>query len=363
MGEGAIRTDEPVGSTLRPGPRNALTDVAGLRVGNAHDPVVRSGVTVVLAEPQALAAVDVRGGAPGTINTEALAPGGLIDRLDAVVLAGGSAFGLAAATALMAPLARAGRGFSGFGPTVPLVAGAILFDLVNGGDKATLGPALYARLAEEACARAGLEVPLGKAGAGFGAIAGPLEGGLGTASVVDPWTGVTIGALVAVNALGSATLPDEPAFWARHLALGDELGAIPEPRTAVEGRFETKRGLGQAPVGPPSPGRGIPLGQNTTIGVVAVDAALGREALRRLATQAQAGLAQAIRPVHTLLDGDTLFALATGARAVEERPEIVLRLATLAADTVARAVMRGVQAAGRLGDRPCWRERLLGRER
>lgn len=331
----------------RPGPRNALTDVAGLRVGHAQDARVRTGVTVVLADLPVLAAVDVRGGAPGTINTEALGPGGLIDTVHAIVLSGGSAFGLAAATALMEPLARDGRGFRDWGPTVPLVAGAILFDLVNGGDKAGLGPELYGRLAREAYAQAGLEVPQGKAGAGTGAVAGPLEGGLGTASVFDPSTGVTVAALVAVNSVGGVTFPGEAAFWAQHLALAGELGEVPKPRSRPGAGFESKRGLGQAR-----------FGQNTTIGVVALDAAIDRDGLRRLAAQAQSGLAQAIRPVHTLFDGDTIVALATRRVVPPDRPDLLIRLGALVADCTARAVMRGVQAAVRLGEIPCWRERL-----
>lgn len=331
----------------RPGPRNALTDVAGLRVGHAGCRRVRSGVTVVLADRPVLAAVDVRGGAPGTINTDALAAGGLIEGVHAVVLAGGSAFGLAAATALMAPLARDGRGFTDWGPVVPLVAGAILFDLRNGGDKADIGPALYGRFAEEAYARAGLEVALGKAGAGIGAIAGPLEGGLGTASLFDPATGVTIAALVAVNSLGGVTFPGEAAFLAGHLALPGDLAANPPPSRRPGARFESKAGLGQAR-----------LGQNTTIGVLATDAALGRDGLRRLAIQGQVGLAQAIRPVHTLFDGDVLFALTTAAVRPDARADLELRLGALAADCVARAVMRAVAFAERLGEIPCWRERL-----
>ncbi len=342
---GARELEEP-----RPGPRNGLTDVAGLRVGNAADPRVRTGVTVVIPDGPVLAAVDLRGGAPGTINTDALAPGGLIDTLHAVVLSGGSAFGLAAATALVEPLARDGRGFRDWGPTVPLVAGAILFDLLNGGDKTTVGPALYGRLALEAYAAAGPEVALGKVGAGYGAIAGPLEGGLGTASVVDPATGVTIGALVAVNSLGGTTFPGEPAFLAGHLAFPGELEAVPPPRGPSGACFESKRGLGQARLGP-----------NTTIGLVATDAVLERDGLRRLAMQAQAGLAQAIRPVHTLFDGDVLFALSTRALLPPARPDLSIRLGTLAADCVARAVMRGVQAAERLGEIPSWRERLAAR--
>lgn len=325
---------------IRPGPRNSLADVAGLVVGSAEDHVARTGVTVVLAAPAALAAVDVRGGAPGTINTDALRHGGLIQHVDAVVLSGGSVFGLEAATGLTGWLAEQGRGFAGWGPCLPIVAGAILFDLLNGGDKGWGALPPYRDLARAAAAAAGSEVAQGNAGAGLGAVAGGLKGGLGTASAVDPLSGSTVAALVAVNAVGSVTMPGSRTMWAWHLEQAGELGGQSAPRAATGHAFETKGGIGM----------------NTTIGVVATDAALDHGALQRLAAMAQGGYAYAIRPIHTPLDGDTVFALATGAVPLPPRRDALLRLGTIAADVVARAVMRGVYEAAGLGAAPGYRD-------
>lgn len=319
---------------IAPGPRNALSDVAGLSVGSAEDERARSGVTVILPEQPVLAAVDVRGGAPGTINTDALAPGGLIEHLDGLVLAGGSTFGLEAATGLMSWLAARKRGFAGWGPAIPRVAGAILFDLVNGGDKGwgTVPP--YRALAQRAADGAAAGFALGNAGAGLGAVAGPVKGGLGTASALDPATGITVAALVVSNPVGSPVMPGSPTMWAWHLEQNGELGGQPPPVAATGHRFETKRGLGQ----------------NTTIGVVATDALLDRGQLLRLAVMGQDGYAIAVRPIHSPFDGDTLFALATGTRALPDRPDALLRLGAVAADVVARALARGVFLAQDLGD-------------
>jgi L-aminopeptidase/D-esterase-like protein len=325
---------------ILPGPRNSLADVAGILVGSAGDARARTGVTVVLPERAALAAADVRGGAPGTINTEALQPGGLIRELHGIVLSGGSVFGLEAATGLMAWLAARGRGFTGWGPCIPCVAGAILFDLVNGGDKGWGDRAPYRRLAQEAAESASADVALGNVGAGLGAVAGPLKGGLGTASAVDGTTGITVGALVAVNAVGSVTMPDSPTMWAWHLEQAGELGGQEPPARATGHAFTTKRGLGM----------------NTTIGVVATDAVLDQPQLQRLAVMGQDGYAYAIRPIHTPFDGDAVFALATGTRPLPDRQDALLRLGAIAADVVARAVMRGVHAAGTLGDLRGYRE-------
>ena len=177
---------------IRPGPSNSLTDVAGLLVGNAQDAAARTGVTVVLAERAILAAADVRGGAPGTINTDALRAGGLIQRVDGVVLSGGSVFGLEAAAGLIGWLAARGRGFADWGPCLPIVTGAILFDLLNGGGKGWGDRPPYRDLAHAAADAAGAEVALGNAGAGYGAVAGTLKGGLGTASAVDAASGITV---------------------------------------------------------------------------------------------------------------------------------------------------------------------------
>jgi L-aminopeptidase/D-esterase-like protein len=324
---------------IRPGPRNSLTDVAGLLVGNAEDAVAHTGATVVLPERRALAAADVRGGAPGTINTDALEPGGLIREVDGIVLSGGSVFGLEAATGLTGWLAARGRGFTDWGPCLPVVAGAVLFDLLNGGDKGWGERPPYRELARAAADRAGPEVALGNAGAGMGALAGNLKGGLGTASAVDAASGLTVAALVAVNSVGSVTMPGSAAMWAWHLEQAGELGGQPAPTGATGHAFETKRGIGM----------------NTTIGVVATDAALDQADLRRLAVMAQGGYVYAIRPIHTPFDGDAVFALATGARPPPDRPDALVRLGAVAADVVARAVMRGVHAADDLGEFPAYR--------
>ena len=325
---------------IRPGPLNALTDVGGLAVGSAEDARAHTGVTVVLPELAVAAAVDVRGGAPGTINTDALRPGGLIRELHGIVLAGGSVFGLEAAAGLTTWLAARGRGFQAWGPCLPCVAGAILFDLLNGGDKGWGELPPYRMLAQAAAdAAGGGAIREGNAGAGFGAVAGPLKGGLGTASAVDGMTGVTVAALVAVNSLGSVTMPGSRTMWAWHLEQADELGGQALPIAATGHAFEIKRGRGM----------------NTTIGVVATDAILDQSALQRLATMAGDGYAFAIRPIHTPMDGDTLFALATGEVPLRDQDDALLRLGAIAADVVARAVMRGVYAAEPLGEIPAYR--------
>jgi L-aminopeptidase/D-esterase-like protein len=330
---------------IRPGRRNGLGDVAGLLVGNAEDHGARTGVTVVLAEQPALAAVDVRGGAPGTINTDLLRPGGLIAKVDGIVLSGGSVFGLEAATGLTAWLAERGRGFTDWGPCLPIVSGAILFDLVNGGDKEWGGRPPYRDLAQRAADGAGCETALGNVGAGLGAVAGAIKGGLGAASAVDATTGITVAALVAVNAVGSVTMPGSRTMWAWHLEQAGELGGQEAPRDATGHAFETKRGIGM----------------NTTIGVVATDAVLDHGGVQRLAAMAQGGYAYAIRPIYTPYDGDTLFALATGAVKLPEKQDALVRLGAIAADVVARAVMRGVYEAETLGDIKSYRCSSRGR--
>jgi L-aminopeptidase/D-esterase-like protein len=325
----------------RPGPRNLLTDVPGLLVGNAEDLPARTGVTVVLAESPAIAAVDVRGGAPGTRETDALAPTCLVDRVDAVVLSGGSAFGLDAAGGAMAWLAARGRGFPVGSARVPIVPAAILFDLLNGGDKTWGATPPYRRLAEAACATAGSTFALGNAGAGLGAKSGPLKGGLGSASILTE-DGFVVGALVAANPVGSPLMGDGPTLWAWSLEQEGEMGGQTPPR---------------APVGPePEPASILPAG-NTTIGVVGTNATLAPAAAQRVAIMAQDGIARAIRPAHTPFDGDTLFVLATG-RGEPAGPAEVGRIGSLAADCVARAIGRAVVLAEDLGELICWRTRF-----
>ncbi|WP_374448884.1 P1 family peptidase [Stella sp.] len=326
----------PIAPVL-PGPRNLITDVAGLAVGNAEDARVRTGVTVLLADRPAVAAVDVRGGAPGTSETDALdltcIAGG---RVEALVLAGGSAFGLDAASGVRGWMAAAGRGLAFAGVVVPVVPTAILFDLTNGGDKRWGDDPPYRRLAIAACAAAGPQFRLGNAGAGMGARAGQLKGGLGSAS----WRlaeGPTVGALVAANPWGSVVHPGTATFHAWALEQADEMGGQTPPPVRLD------------PAADMDGKRALP-GANTTIGVVATDAELTQPEVRRLALMAHDGFARAIRPVHTPFDGDTIFAVATGRTPLPEpRPLWLARLGTLAADAMARAVARGVYEAATVG--------------
>lgn len=344
---GAVPLDDNAGiMSIAPGPRNLITDVAGLSVGNAQDHRARTGVTVVLPDRATIAAVDVRGGAPGTRETDALDPSCLVETVDAVVLSGGSAFGLEAASAVMNWLAAQGRGFPVGTARVPIVPAAILFDLLNDGDKAWGETPPYAALARAACVAADRDFRLGNAGAGLGAKAGALKGGLGSASAVTP-DGLEVGALVAVNAHGETVMPGETCFWAWALEQREELGGQAPPRRALP--------PGEAPMPPLPPPLGI--GGNTTIGVVASNAALTRPEARRVAIMAQDGYARAIRPAHTPFDGDTIFVLATGALPlVEPRAASVSRIGAIAADCIARAVARGVFAAETLGTLMSYRD-------
>lgn len=350
-------------SSLRPGPRNLITDVEGLRVGNAHDARLRSGVTVVLPDEPAVMAVDMRGGAPGTRETDALAPTCLVDAFHGVFLSGGSAFGLDAGAGVMAWLAARGQGRRVApppAPVVPVVPGAILFDLANGGDKDWGTEPPYRRLALEACAAAGLDFALGNAGAGFGALAGAYKGGLGSASAVDA-AGLQVGALVAANPVGSPVIPGTATLWAFALEQDGELGHQVPPRLPSEGIDLDLPADGKiGALGPVGRGGEAP-GGNTTIGIVATNAALTPAEAQRVAIMAQDGFARAVRPVHTPLDGDTLFVMATG-RLPLAGPVALARLGTIAADCVARALARGVYAAESLGPYPCYRDIRRQRE-
>lgn len=328
---------------MRPGRRNLITDVAGLRVGNAHDSALRSGATVLLGDRPFVAAVHVMGGAPGTRETDLLAPDRLVQEVDALVLAGGSAFGLDAASGVADGLAAMGRGFAVGSARVPIVPGAILFDLLNGGDKAwAVNP--YKGLGLAALSAASLEFPIGSAGAGYGAITGRWKGGLGSASAVLE-CGVTVAALVAVNALGSATVGDGPWFWASPWEIGDEFGGLGLPATFP------------ATDEPPPRKR---MGEATTIAIVATDATLTQAQALRMATAAQDGMARALVPSHTPLDGDLVFAAATGARVLADPLADTFTLGHAAACVLARAIARAVWLAQPMpGDvAPAWRSRF-----
>jgi L-aminopeptidase/D-esterase-like protein len=327
--------------------RNLLTDVAGLKVGNAEDHRIKTGVTVVACETPAVASVHLMGGAPGTRETDLLNPEFLIEGIDAIVLSGGSAFGLDAAGGVMAALARDGRGYRVGTAAVPIVPAAILFDLLNGGDKGWGDEPPYRQLGASAYAAAGKTFALGTAGAGTGATTAELKGGLGSASVRLP-NGITVAALAAVNAVGAVTIGDGGHFRAAPFEAGGEFGGRglphPLPRDASRVRLKGLR----------SPGRPH---ENTTLAVVATDAHLSKRDTRRLAVMAQDGLAHAIFPVHTPIDGDIVFSIATGH--ANAAPDIV-ELGSAAAVCVARAVARGVyEATPAPGDLlPTWRQRF-----
>lgn len=337
---------------FRPGPRNRITDVDSLRVGQAEDPKARSGVSVLLLDKTAVAAVDVRGGAPGTRDTDALNPSCLVDRIDAIVLSGGSVFGLGASAAVTDLLAARGIGFP-IGPArAPIVPSAVLFDLLNGGDKNWGENSPYRDLGRAALESASVDFKLGNAGAGFGAKAGPYKGGLGSASSVSG-DGLQVGALVAVNCVGSPVMPGQSSFWAWPFEQANELGGQPLPTAPID--FESAQ---EAWTGSPLDSLTNRAGENTTIGIVATNARLTKAEAQRVAIMAQDGYARSIRPVHTPFDGDTVFAVATGTWGVEPdvRPDLVNRIGLVAADCLARAVARGVYEATALGDLPAYRD-------
>ncbi len=339
---------------IHPGPRNLITDIDGVLVGNAQDDHARTGTTVVLPTRRMVAAVDVRGGGPGMRETDALAPTTLVDAVDAVVLSGGSVFGLEAAAGVTGWLAARGRGFRVGHAVVPIVPSAILFDLANGGDKSWGDRPPYRALGAAACAAAATDFALGNRGAGLGATAGALKGGLGSASAVDDETGLAVGALVAANPLGSPVMPGQDTLWAWMLELDGELGGQPPPSGPVPPGLDF-----------PAPGdAAAEPGANTVLGVVATDAALDKAEAKRVAMAAHDGIARAVRPAHTPFDGDTVFVLAGAARPLPApRPLALARLGAMAADALSRALARGVYAADDLGDMPCYRSvhgRALG---
>lgn len=319
--------------------RNLITDVPGLTVGNAHDEHALTGVTVVIPDRAVVAAADVRGGGPGTREVDALGLAGCVDEVHAIVLSGGSALGLGAATGVQSWLAERDRGFKVREARVPIVPQAILFDLLNGGDKNWGRSPPYERLALQACEDAASSFGLGSAGAGFGATTANFRGGLGSASALAP-SGAIVGALVAVNAVGSVTIGDGPHFWAAPFERGGEFGGYGSPAT-VPAAALAPRLKGEAAV--PADGSSPPA--STTLAVVATNARLCKRQAHRLAVMAHTGMARAIDPVHTPLDGDIVFALATGDVEMNDPIYDLARLGALAAHTLARAIARAVYEA------------------
>lgn len=328
----------------RPGPLNLITDVPGLRVGNATDERVRTGVTALLVDGFWAAGVDVRGGGPGTRETEALAAENLVGHAHAIVLSGGSVFGLAAADGVTAVLSSLNQGLrlSPGSPAIPIVPAAVLHDLSNGGDKAWGLEPPYRRLGMDAAAVAAERFELGSIGAGCGARAGLLPGGLGSSSIALE-EGLIVGALVAANPVGSVQMPDQRSYWAWPFELDEEFGGYrPEPASMM-------------PCSEPSPddsrlaaiGR-LQTGANTTLAIVACNADLSSAECKRVAMMAHDGMARAVRPAHTPFDGDTVFALAgkqLSLGAGLARQAKVGRIGAAAADCLARAIARAVYTA------------------
>ena len=318
---------------FRTGPRNLITDVAGLRVGNASDARLKSGVTTVLCDEPAVAGVQILGGAPGTRETDLLEPHNSVEAIHAVVLSGGSAFGLDSASGVQAALRESGIGLEVGGFRVPIVPAAILFDLRNGGDKDWGRYSPYRDLGYEAALAASIDFALGTAGAGTGALSSGLKGGLGSASTVLG-SGVTIGALAAANPVGSVTIGRTRHFWAAPFEIGDEFGGLgypsPMPEDAKEILLKFRDGN---------------FGGNTTIAVIATDAVLTKAGAKRLAISAHDGFVRAIWPTHTPADGDLVFALATGKSGIVLSANDAIDLCAAAGATMARAITRGIHAA------------------
>jgi len=324
------------------GERNLITDVPGLLVGCAQSQTVKSGVTVLTADKPFVASVDIMGGAPGTRETDCLAPDKLVQEVDALVLSGGSAFGLDAASGVMDALRSANKGFP-VGPVkVPIVPAAIIFDLINGGTSNwQTNP--YRALGQEAYENVSKEFSLGSHGAGTGATTAVLKGGLGSSSLVMP-NGVVVAALVVVNPHGSVVSPGSKHFWAAPFEMNNEFGGLGVGTTHDAYALPRNEKLkAYEAMYPEAAGTGItPQGLNTTIAIVATNATMDKSQLKRLAVTAQDGMARAIVPSHTPFDGDLVFALSTGEREMEVPVIDSMQLGHAGAVCLSRAIARGV---------------------
>ncbi|KRQ96275.1 P1 family peptidase [Bradyrhizobium valentinum] len=329
--------------------RNLLTDISGVSVGHADDAALASGVTAILFDSPAVASIDVRGGGPGTREDALLKPESTVEAIDGIALSGGSAFGLDAAGGVQAWLAEQGRGFRVREAVIPIVPGAICFDLLNGGNKAWGRFPPYRDLGYAAANAAAADFALGSVGAGLGATTANFKGGLGSASAQTEG-GVTVGALAVVNAVGSVTVGDGPWFWAAPFENGNEFGGRGLPPSFTPDMLRAR--LKGGPAATPS--------ENTTLVVVVTDAVLTKAQARRLAMIAHTGMARAIYPVHAPLDGDVVFAAATGKKPIDPLFGLT-ELGMVAANTVARAIARGVYSATALpflGALPAWGDRF-----
>jgi len=324
--------------------RNLITDVAGVLVGHADDAKLGSGTTAIIFEEPAVASADIRGGGPGTRELDLLDPVATVDRIDGLALSGGSAFGLDAGAGVQAWLAEQGRGFPVGTANIPIVPGAILFDLHSGGDKNWGRFPPYRDLGYQAAKNAGHDFKLGTAGAGYGAKTQNLKGGIGSASATSP-DGFIVGAIAAVNAAGRVTLGEEGHFFAAAFEHNNEFGGrgFPKQQTKISTALKGD------------------VRQNTTIALVATDAVLTKAQAKRLAVMAGAGFAMSIHPVFTPLDGDAVFAAATGKKKLEDPVHALARLGAIAAQCLARAIARGVYEATSLsfaGSVPSWKDKF-----
>ena len=324
---------------MKPGPKNLITDVRGLRVGNAQDDRLKSGVTVLLPDQPAVASVHVMGGAPGTRETDLLAPDKSVAAIDALVLSGGSAYGIDACSGVVDRLRAAGRGFKVGAATIPLVPGAILFDLLNAGAK-DWAENPYPALGRAAFDAASDDCELGTVGAGTGALSAMLKGGLGSASLRLP-DGTMVGALVAANPVGAVTTPGDKHFYAAPFEIAGEFGGLgPDPASGLGLSLESRKAAAMSPR------------ENTTIAIIATDATLTKAECHRVAVAAHDGIGRATVPAHTPHDGDLVFALSTGVQAKGD----VLMIGHAASLCLARAIARAIYAATPAeGDLlPCW---------
>jgi L-aminopeptidase/D-esterase-like protein len=329
--------------------KNLLTDIAGVRVGHAEDAGIASGVTAVIFDQPAVASADVRGGGPGIRDGALLELANTVERVDAIALSGGSAFGLEAGGGVQAWLAEHGRGFPVGDARIPIVPGAVLFDMLNGGNKKWGRFPPYRDLGYEAAAAATTTFALGSVGAGLGATTANFKGGIGSASAVTP-DGVRVAAMASVNAVGSITVGNGPWFWAAPFETDNEFGGRGLPPTFSSDMLAMR--LKGAPA--------TTAIENTTLAVVVTDAILTKPQAKRLAMIAHTGFARAIYPVHAPLDGDIVFAAATCAKPID--PLIGLtELGAIAANVVARAIARGVYEAKALpfaGALPAWKNKF-----
>ena len=327
--------------------RNLITDIEGLRVGHAHDLAVASGVTVIVIDVDNVASAVTRGGAPGSRDTTLLDPEMSAVGVNAVILSGGSLFGLDAAGGVVNCLREKGAGVRIGSINIPIAVQATTFDMLNGGNKDWGRTPPYWELGWQAAERAaGGDFALGTFGGGYGATTVTLKGGVGSASMVTA-SGFTVAAIAVVNAVGSATIGTGPHFWAGHVEAGKEFGGLGSPAHLSSDDLALRMKGGRQPA--------------TTIGLVATDAILTKPQARRMAIMADDGLARAIRPAHAPMDGDTVFALATQRKPLTDELPDLTEIGMAAGDCLARAIARGVYEATALpfqGALPAWRDRF-----